>query len=447
MIIKKLDTFIQKYTLPILIIYGLIIRLVIFMNYSDDGIFKDSQNYIDLATAISDFNLNGYTGERTPGFPTLIALCANSLKLTILFQSFLGILNIILLYKYAYLRTKNKITSFWIAFITTSFLNFLFFELAILTETLTVTLMLLIFWYIENFKLLDNDSKPKHLFILSLLFASIYLTRPMFIYLPIGFFLFYIVKNASFGIKKTFLKAIIVLIIPFISFYSWCSLNERNIGYFTSTYYLGINLSQTATFFFEKAPEKDKVIRDIFVKHRTYLEEQNQSGKYAMTVWHAYKELLKETKLSPPDLSHELSKISIDLFKKHPDLYVKQVAISWVNFWRSTSALLWHTSSFKSPLANTIFSALWNYVQKPLLLLSNFLFLLFSLIKIITFKFKKFDSDLFLIAIVLSGSLAQALVAYGTNSRFCFPFFPLIIFFTITNITNLKNRLGYNKIL
>lgn len=437
MIIKKLDYIIQKHTLPILIIYGIVIRFIVFIFYSGVGIFPDSQNYIDLAEKISQFNLIGYTGERTPGFPSLIALCLNNLKFVIVIQSIFGILNIVLLYKFSLLKTKNKSISFLITLITTSFLHFIFYELVILTETLTITLMIFIFWFIEKFNLLAKNARLKHLFILSVFFSILYLTRPIFIYFPVGFCLFFFVKNYSNGFKKSAIKAFVVIIIPLITLYSWCSLNEKNIGYFTNTSYFGFNLSQTATSFFEKAPEKDKLIRDIFIKHRTKITNNNLKGSYPMTIWDAYPELLEKTKLSTPDLSNQLSKISIALFKEYPLLYFKQVVISWIGFWK-TPTLPWNTIHFKSAKTMNIFVVIWGNVQKPTLLIINFLFLIFSLKKIITFKFRKLDSDLFLIAIVLSGSFAQALVAYGSNSRFCFPFFPFIVYFVLSNLAIAK---------
>ena len=439
--LKKIQDFIIKSPLVFLLIYGVFARLYILITYRSVTIFPDSEDYINLAHYLSQLNLENYTGQRTPGFPTLIALAGENLQITVLFQTLLGLLGIYLLYDFCLMKTKKKTVAFLVTLITTSFLHVLLYEFAILTETLSVTLVLLSFWHIEKQQLLTSKASLKNLIILSVIFAALYLTRPMFIYFPLGFFLFYIVKNFHSNFLKTILKACTILIIPLLCFYSWCSLNESNIGYFTSSYYLGINLSQTATSFFDKAPDEDKLIRDIFVKHRKDIENNQPKSRYPMTVWYAYDELIEETQLSPPDLAHELGQISIGLFKEYPNLYAKQVFISWTEFWSGSSSLLWNVDKNKYYITRKAYVGLWNYIQKPLLVLINILFLVFTLKKIglfIVSKFRLFDSDLFLIAIVLSGSLAQALVAYGTNSRFCFPFFPLIVYFVIYNLVSLK---------
>lgn len=440
-ILKNIQSVINRYPITILLGYAVIIRVLVLFFYSHVSIFPDSEDYTNLARYLGQLDLNNYTGQRTPGFPALIAISGQNLNITVLFQTLLGLLNCYLLFDFSRLRSKNTNFGFWIALITTSFLHVVFYEFAILTETLSFTLILLIFWYIERNKLLFIEGKIKHLIILSICFGLLYFTRPMFIYFPVGFFLFYIVKNFNSNFRKACIKGFLILIVPFFCFYSWNKLNETNIGYFTSSYYLGINLAQTATSFFEKAPEEDQLIRDIFVKHRTYVENNLSKTKYPMTVWYAYDELLEETQLNPPDLSAELGRISKNLFKEHPDLYAKQVFISWRDFWGGTSSLLWNADDFNNKTLKKALVGTWNYIQKPILILFNFLFLLFSLKKIVVFikgRFKTYDLDLFLIAIVLSGSLAQALVAYGTNSRFCFPFFALIVYFVLSNLISLK---------
>nr|WP_262920465.1 glycosyltransferase family 39 protein [Hanstruepera flava] len=414
---------------------------MVFCFYNHVSIFPDSEDYTNLAQYLGNFSLTNYTGQRTPGFPALIAISGQNLNITVFIQTVLGLLNCYLLFDFSRSRTKNERLAFWITIIVTSFLHVVFYEFAILTETLSFTLVILSFWYIEKHALLNREGKLKHLFILSLLFGVLYLTRPMFIYFPIGFLLFYIIKNFNSNFKGIIFKSLSVIAVPFFCFYGWNKLNENNIGYFTSSYYLGINLAQTATSFFEKAPDEDRLIRDIFVKHRTYVENNLSRTMYAMTVWRAYDELLEETQLSPPELSAELGRISKNLFVAHPDLYAKQVFISWRDFWGGASSLLWNADEFKNKTVKHMLVGLWLYIQKPVLILFNFLFLLFSLIKMIRFmkfKCKIWDSDLFLILIILSGSLAQALVAYGTNSRFCFPFFALIVYFVMSNLFNLK---------
>ena len=77
-----------------------------------------------------------------------------------------------------------------------------------------------------------------------------------------------------------------------------------------------------------------------------------------MTVWYAYPELLEKTGLSPPDLSNELGRISKNLFKAHPDLYLKQVAISWLEFWKGTG-LIWNVEQMQNPILRKLYIGFW----------------------------------------------------------------------------------------
>jgi len=331
--------------------------------------------------------------------------------LTVFYQIIIGVFSTYLFYEFCIIKTNKKEIAFIATFISTSFLHVIFYEFAILTESLTFALMILAFWYIERYKLMEASISLKHVFILSIILSVLYLTKPLFIYFPLGYFLFFITKH--FKVSST--KVSLILVVPFISFYSWNSLNEKNIGYFTSSYYLGINLAQTATSFFEKAPENDKIIRDIFIKHRDVVEQNEPYHQYPMTVWYAYDDLINETELSPQDLS--------------------------IEFWGGTSTLLWNVDKFKYKLIRKALVGTWNYIQKPLLVIINILFLIFSFKRVFSAlkqKLKNLDSNLFMVLIILSGSIAQALVAYGTNSRFCFPFFALIVYFVTVNIFTFK---------
>ncbi|PKQ46732.1 hypothetical protein [Confluentibacter flavum] len=442
---KKFYHYCLNRPLSCLLIYGAILRLLIYIFYNAITLYPDSKGYIDLSTFISNLSLDNYTGERTPGFPLLIAIAGGNLYLTAFFQMIMGLFNIVLIYDFSKMTTKSKAVSFWITFIMASFIHILFFEFAILSETLTLFLVLLSFWFIEKFNVLEPTTSIKYLVILSVILSFLYITKPIFIYVPIGVFIFYFVKNFHFGFRKIILKATTLLIVPLLSFYGWCSLNEKNMGYFASTYYLGVNLSQTATPFFEKAPEEDKLIRDILVKHRELNPMYKSDRKNPMTVWYAWNELKEKTKLSGPDLSNELGRISIDLFKKYPDLYLKQVVVSWTDFW-GTSLFFWRTGYIHNKFVEKWAYRLWYSFQQYLLIGINILFLGFAIKKIYHFiqtKFKIFDLDLLLVAIILSGSLAQALVVYGSNSRFCVPFFPLIVYFVMINLFSLKK---FNKL-
>ncbi|WP_290699577.1 hypothetical protein [Lacinutrix sp.] len=441
--LSKLYTFINKYALVLILSIAVLARVIIALTYGAITISPDSEDYIALGKLLTTFNLENYPGNRTPGYSFLIALANNSLVITVIFQLFIGLLSTYLLFDFSLRKTKNKITAFWVTFITTSFMQFLFFEFAILTETLTVFLVLFSFWIIERYQLFSAKTPKKYYLLLSIVLSWLYLTKPLFIYFSLGFALFFFVKQFKFNKKDALIKSVIVILIPFLSYFTWNNFNKQNIGYFTNTYYFGINLSQTATSFFEKAPDEDALIRDIFVRKRDSIIREKNDKAYPMTIWYAHDELLKKTQLSPQDLSAELGRISKNLFKEHPDLYAKQVFKSACLFFGYKDSMKWNAEKFSNKYFRYGFNYFWAYFQKHVLVLLNILFLLFS-VRILFLFFKSkcslFNMNLFIVCIVLSGALAQALVAFGSNSRFAFPFLPLIVYFVVINVLDLKSK-------
>jgi hypothetical protein len=161
-----------------------------------------------------------------------------------------------------------------------------------------------------------------------------------------------------------------------------------------------------------------------------------------MSVWAAYDELLQKTKLAPPELSNKLGEISKKLFINHPLDYFKQIGVSWKDFWFDYIVL--KPNQISNKYVRKIFISTWLFIQQYASILINFLFLFFSIKKTISFfknKFAPFDFDLLIITTVILGSIAQAIVTYGSNGRFSFPYFPLIVYFVFSNIFNHRAQL------
>ena len=144
--IKKVNNYITKHGLLLIVVYAIIIRLAVFLFYNTINIRSDSQNYIDLAAYLNQFNLEGYPGNRTPGYPLLIALANNSLVITVIYQTILGFITTLLLFDFSKRVSKSVSIAFWVTFITSSFIHFVFYEFVILTETLSVFLVVLSFY-------------------------------------------------------------------------------------------------------------------------------------------------------------------------------------------------------------------------------------------------------------------------------------------------------------
>lgn len=405
----------KKNPIYTIIIVSLFLRLIIMSLYQHVTVYPDTEDYINLAQRLLYFNLNGYEGQRSPGYPLLLGLTHINLYLSVIFQSILGIIANIYMYKLCLTLSLKVRSSLLLTLFIVSYIPSIFFEYAILTESLTLFFITMIFYTL--FRLLkQNNSNPKYYISLSVLCTFLVLIKPFYVYLPCLLFIISIIYNNKKQIPIS--KTIFILIFPLLAFIGWSGVNKSNTGYFTSTTYYGFNIAQNCVSFAEYTTNEYKDIGDIYAKYR----DNRDSSKYeiAMTIWEAYPELKEKTDLSFPDLSNRLYNYSITTIKRNPTDYLKQVAISWTDFWKTS--LYWEYDSFAIPYSNFILKYIC-YAERIVLQSLKILFVLLIPFHAINFVRRKYVSPQFIISIVVFvTSILQAIITYGTNSRFSFPF-------------------------
>ena len=70
-----------------IVFFGILLRAFFFLIfYTSVTVFPDSDGYIELSKLISDFNLKGYHGLRSPGYPLIIALFNQNLYFVVFFS-------------------------------------------------------------------------------------------------------------------------------------------------------------------------------------------------------------------------------------------------------------------------------------------------------------------------------------------------------------------------
>ncbi len=142
----KLLSFIKSREIKILIFVGLLFRLILSILYFNVTHYPDSDGYIKLSEYLLNFDLNGYDGTRSPGYPFLMFLAFGSQKLVVLYQLILGIITSILWYKILLkLRFTPKL-SLYISLFLESFLHVYFYETAIMVEAFTLFFITLLFF-------------------------------------------------------------------------------------------------------------------------------------------------------------------------------------------------------------------------------------------------------------------------------------------------------------
>ncbi|MFV0539570.1 MAG: hypothetical protein ACK5M3_19715 [Dysgonomonas sp.] len=414
-----------------IILTGIFIRILIAIFYQHITMYPDSTDYINLAERILKLNSTGYGGERSPGYPFLLATTNISYLFTVVLQSILGITSLVLAYKTALIVGINKKTSLFATLGLSCYIPMVFFEFAILSETLTLFIVTAIFYL--YFLLLSETNRDIYSRLLIMTCGFLVLIKPFYIFLPILLFVFLFFNRIPK--REVLFKHIHVAIIPITLVLGWSYVNKINTGYFTSTTFYGFNLAQNCVNFAEKTTPEYTEIGNIYAKYR---DEIDSDKEIAMSIWLAEPELREKTGLSFPDLSARLYNYSIATIKENPTDYLKQVFISWSDFWKTS--LYWEYNSVVIPHANDVMLYVC-YAERIILQLIKILFVLLIPYNIIrAVREKKLSHPFVITIIVLTASILQALITYGTNSRFSFPFEILIVLSVVINWMNFRKK-------
>ena len=425
---KKNDLVSIIYSNPIktIIVAGLIIRLLIIALYQHIAIYPDSGGYIDLAHRILSCDLNGYQGERSPGYPLLLCLANGSLMISVIIQMIIGIVTLIFTYKTLLIVNVRKRISLIVTLLIACYAPNIFFEFAILTESLTQLVLTFTFYTFFGITMQKRTGILSYL-LLSFLCGYLTLIKPFYILLAGILFVFLILH--SHKIKDIVYKYLVVLIFPLCIGFGWSYVNLLNTGYFVPTTYYGYNITQNCVRFAEKTTDEYKDIGEIYAKYR---EKNKAEGvSISMSIWAAYDELEAETKLSFVDLSKRLYDYSTATIAKNPGEYLQQVFISWCDFWKTS--MYWEYDSFK---VTSVKEAMlyFNTAERILFQLIKIIFVLLIPYNLIHYlRRRKYPPQFVISVVVLAASLAQAFATYGTNSRFSFPFELLIVTSVVLN--------------
>lgn len=407
------DKIIQR-PLAAVILFFLFTRIVTILVYRHVTIFPDSEGYTLLAQLVSDLDLSGYNGQRSPGYPLLIALSGNVLSIAVALQMALGLLSAILLYKTLLLLRFTLLGAVITTITANSLVHVIFYETAILTESFTLFLITTVFYLLLSGFFSKKNWKKTLLF--GFVLGWLVFTKPFYIFLPFVIYGLYVIKNFSF--RNVINSRIILLLFPLAAFLGWSAVNKANTGHFVSTTFFGFNLAQNCVYFAEKSPPEYKAISDIYVKHRNEAIENNRD--VAMSIWYAYDELEQKTGLPFVELSDELGRYGKATMRQNPWNYIKQVGLSWSEFWKTGIYINYH--DFKVPYANKAILGLW-LVQDFLLQALKVIFVLLLPYQVWQFiRTRKVTAEVIICTIVLATSLLQAMAAFGNNSRFSYPF-------------------------
>lgn len=444
-----------------ILLFGCLERLFLWQFYGP-ATYNDSATYWRLAGLIEQ-GWNYYDGTRVPVYPAFLAWVGSDAWVYAL-QLGMGLLITLGYFYIAWCITGQVWFATVVAMAHQLNLGQLFFEANILTETMaTFWLVLAITGLVHGIKM-PAARQPWLAFLVGIASALALLTRPLFILLPpwLGFWMamtwltepgtaFALVRSwNSLGVwGKWLLGALrrgwllgVAFGLPAVGLpLGWVFFIHHQFGDWALSTMTGFHLVQHTGAFFEYVPDRYAVLRDTYLAYRD--ARIAQYGTQTNTIWEAIPAMSAASGLSFYDLSRTLARISLDLIRQHPFLYLRSVITGWWLFWRAPvywsadalrvpePALLWFTAGLEGAI----------FFQRMLLLAANGLFLISPLLLATQRRllFNCSNAEIASPAILMSipvglvwlVSILQTFLDHGDNPRFLVPMQSIVVMWAL----------------
>jgi 4-amino-4-deoxy-L-arabinose transferase-like glycosyltransferase len=387
---------------------------------------NDSYGYLALAQMMRTGDFTGYDGWRTPGYPLLIAAAGGSYLAIELIQALLGVLAGLMLFGLAVRRTRSAGLALVVGLVYTLSLNLLIYEVTVLTETLSLSLIVLSVWLFDR---TEGRGRADMVALLSVVCCAAALTRPMLLIL-VPIYAVFIWTECGPG--QRWRAAAAYLAPAFVLIGGWCGFNKVTVGSFALETLTGYNLVQHTGKFIERAPDEFAVFRDTHLKYRA------RSTTNAQVIFQSEGEMRQRTGLSRAALSRQLTRVSLWLIVRFPVPYLASVARSYKRFWT-----VWKPGVDDQDITppfrpfKFVQDIGWD-VERRLLLVAYLLFA--ATVCTAAYQLTRHRrtglsrTELLSIVIVVCASVGQALVTFGDNYRFLVPFMPLLYLVAVMHI-------------
>jgi 4-amino-4-deoxy-L-arabinose transferase-like glycosyltransferase len=407
--------------LVLLVAIGAEIRTFLWQVY-EPRLAPDTSTYVELASQIAQLDFSGYVGRRTPMYSLLIVAAGMDHEAVWLIQSLLGIGISVLIFLLVLECVPSVRLAFAAGILHSLTLNQLFYEALILSETLTTFLVVASVWLFV--RAVRTDGGARGFVAAGCCVAAAALTRPQYVYLVPLYVVILLMTGAR--PRRATAAFLVASIVPVLG---WAAFNKAHVGSFGLSTQMGISLSQHAGNFIANAPDEFAAIRDTYLKHRARMP----AGTNHMTVWVAIPEMLAVTQLSFIDLNRQLTKMSLTLFARHPDLYAKSVARAWIGFWPVSN--VWSPEAIRGKALRDALQALWP-AERVVLRGMNLALVLCSVLLgpgalWRMYRQRRLNVYVVLGSVVLAGSIMQALFEATDNARYSVPTQPLVAVFCI----------------
>lgn len=402
-------------------------RMVLWFAYAPVA-YGDTGSYFRSAAVLARLTLDGYDGTRVPGYPAFVALVGVEANRVFAAQLALGWLITMLLYVWTWHTSHRTMLAVLVACAYTLVPALFLFEANLLTETLTSFLLVLSFVLLVPLERAGAWARGASAFALGLAAGAVGLVRILFY--PLAVWLIPFVWAAGGGSRKgRLLRTGLYLVPSLLLLVSWVGYIYSAFGFLAPTTMGGYNLVQHAGVFFEYLPDEDAVLRDTYLKYRD--ARLAERGDQTNTIWEAIPELTEVSGFGFYDLSREMQRLSLKLIREHPDLYLRNVAEGWLDFWKAP--VYWDPANAASPAVAEVLR-LWAGVGRAITLAANAAFLVLSLWVILRFRrYRRLLRDRAWVAawgFIWFTSFVQTIADHGDNPRFLIPL-QAIVFYSV----------------
>lgn len=447
------------------VFFGLLERAFLWRFYGP-AYFGDSATYWRLANLIRE-SWSSYDGTRVPVYPYFLRLVGSDSTVYLL-QLGMGLAITLGFFYIGWRITHNAWFAALAAMVHQLNLGQLFFEANILTETMaTFWVLVALVAFVYG---MDKPGRGRAWVscLMGIVSALAVLTRPVFMILPPWLGLWMILTwqkepwpqwkwgdlwPSFFAWMRFIGKSIRRQWLPLAAFFlpvlglvlGWMAFIHTHYHDWTLSTMTGYHLVQHTGAFFEYVPDRYAGLRDVYLEYRDQRIEQY--GTQTNTIWDAIPPMMQASGLTFYDLSRTLTRISIDLIRQHPDLFLRSVAQGWWLFWRAPVYWLPEALKIPAPLIGDVASLITVIVliQRIVLFGVNLVFIIFPLLIPFLGRFYRSqniqleDSTRWIWSILLGlvwlSSFLQAILDHGDNPRFLIPLQSIITLWILWQIT------------
>ena len=414
----KLKT--TTYLCAVSLLVAVVVRLALLVTYRP-LYSNDSPSYAALAHMIQAGSFEDYDGRRTPGYPLFMWLLHFNNQWIRFAQYLCGLLSILLIYVLARQAVPRSQAWVLLMFMGIS-IQFPFYESMIQTEAPAMLVMLGSLYFF-----VAPASRPRcNLAMAGVLAASGALIRPHLVILPPIYLAIYALQNRR-NVRQR-LGGLLVLALPAVLLVGgWILFNYNMLSRATFTTLPRADIIAHMIHYLPDADEKFGQVKEAYIEAYAAMKDKVEASDDNRCWYTTYAgQLLRQRgfaiNLALGDTIHDMA---MDLIKKHPFGYLKNVVYAWLRFWRVH--IIVYEECF-APNAGLYRAVMWLWLPiKVLWLVVNGLFLAFLPIwPFLSMSSRRRFLLVTLYGLVLAASLSQALTQYFDNARFAVPFQPLV---------------------